>query len=108
MDPSNFNKVIKRNHFRMPTLDDVLLELSDAKVFSLCDTKDGFFQVELDKESNNLTTFLTPYGKYKGLRMAFQLVSISEEFQRLLSEALGGLSSVTVVADDVLIYCKGG
>ena len=73
----------------------------------LCDAKDGFLQVKLDDESSDLTTFWTPYGKYKWLRMAFGLVSSSEESQRRLSEALDGLSGVTVVADDILIYGKG-
>lgn len=107
LDPSNLNKVIKRNHFPMPTLDDVLVELADAKVFSLCDAKDGFLQIKLDEVSSDLTTFWTPYGKYKWLRMAFGLVSSSEEFQRRLSEALNGLTGITVVADDILIYGKG-
>ena len=40
--------------------------------------------------------------------MAFQLVSSSEGFLRRLSEAFGGLSGVTVVADNILIYGKGG
>jgi hypothetical protein len=75
IDPTNLNKVIKRNHFYMPTLDDVLPELDGAKVFSLCDAKDGFLQVKLDEASSDLTTFWTPFGKWKWLRMPFGLSS---------------------------------
>ena len=107
LDPSNLNKVIQRNHFPMPTLDDVLSELDDAKVFSLCDAKDGFLQIKLSEKSSDLTTFWTPFGKYKWLRMPFGLSSSPEEFQRRLSDALSGLQGVTVVADDILIYGKG-
>ena len=107
LDPSNLNKVIQRNHFPMPTLDDVLSELCDAKVFSLCDAKDGFLQIKLSETSSDLTTFWTPFGKYKWLRMPFGLSSSPEEFQRRLSDALSGLKGVTVVADDILIYGKG-
>lgn len=107
IDPSNLNKAIKRNHFPMPTLDDVLSELDGAKVFSLCDAKDGFLQIKLSPDSSDLTTFWTPFGKYKWLRMPFGLSSSPEEFQRRLSEALEGLEGVTVVADDILIYGKG-
>ena len=35
LDPSNLNKVIKRNHFPMPTLDDVVVELADAVFLSV-------------------------------------------------------------------------
>jgi hypothetical protein len=62
IDPANLNKAIKRNHFPMPTLEDVLPELHGAKIFSLCDAKDGFLQVKLDQESSDLTTFWTPFG----------------------------------------------
>ena len=107
IDPSNLNKVIKRNHFPMPTLDDVLSELHGAKVFSLCDAKDGFLQIKLASASSDLTTFWTPFGRFKWLRMPFGLASSPEEFQRRLSESLEGLEGVTVVADDILIYGKG-
>ena len=103
IDPSNLNKVIQRNHFPMPTLDDVLSELHGARVFSLCDAQDGFLQVKLSEESSDLTTFWTPFGKNKWLRMPFGLSSSPKEFQRRLSDALDGLSGVTVVADDILI-----
>ena len=107
IDPSNLNESIQRNHFPMPTLDDVLSKLNGARVFSLCDAKDGFLQVKLSENSSDLTTFWTPFGKYKWLRMPFGLSSSPEEFQRRLSDALAGLSGVTVVADDILIYGKG-
>ena len=107
LDPTSLNKVIQRNHFPMPTLDDVLSELNGAKVFSLCDAKDGFLQIKLSEKSSDLTTFWTPFGKYKWLRMPFGLSSSPEEFQRRLSDALSGLEGVTVVADDILIYGKG-
>jgi len=65
LDPSNLNQVIQSNHFPMPTLDDVLSKLDDVRVFSLCDAKDGFLQIKLSKKSSYLTTFWTPFGKYK-------------------------------------------
>ena len=107
LDPTNLNKAIKRNHFPMPTLEDALPKLSHAKIFSLCDAKDGFLQVKIDDESSELTTFWTPFGKYRWLRMPFGLSSSPEEFQRRLSDALTGLEGVMIVADDILIHGKG-
>lgn len=91
----------------MPTLENVLPELEGVKIFSLCDTKDGFLQVKLDSESTDLTTFWTPYGKYKWLRMPFGLSSSPEEFQRRLSDALAGLDGTMIVADNIMVYGKG-
>ena len=75
IDPSNLNAAIERNHFPLPTIEEVLPSLKDAKVFSLVDAKDGFLQVKLSEESSYLTTFWTPDGKFRWLRMPFGISS---------------------------------
>ena len=107
LDPRDLNKAIKRNHYRMPTLDDVLPQLKQAKVFSLLDAKDGFLQVKLSQESSYYTTFWGPKARYRWLRMPFGISSAPEEFQRRLEAALHGLEGVTTVADDVLVFGQG-
>ena len=88
----------------MPTLEDVLPELTNAKVFSLLDAKDGFLQVCLSDQSSFLTTFWGPTCRFRWLRLPFGLSSAPEEFQRRLQAALYGIDGVVVVVDDILIY----
>lgn len=40
IDPRPLNKALKREHFQLPTLDDLLPELADSKVFSTLDLRD--------------------------------------------------------------------
>ena len=63
IDPKPLNKAIKRNHYPMKTLDDVLEELKGAEFFTKLDARNGFWHVLLDEESSFLTTFETPFGK---------------------------------------------
>jgi hypothetical protein len=107
IDPTHLNPAIKRNHYPIPTIEDVIPRLAKAKVFSVADTKDGYLQVELDQDSSYLTTFWTPFGRYRWLRMPFGICSASEEFQRRLDECLEGLENVEVIADDIIIYGTG-
>lgn len=107
IDPSDLNKAIRRNHFSLPTIEEVLPTLTNAKIFSLVDAKDGFLQVKLTDESSYLTTFWTPAGKYRWLRMPFGISSSPEEFQRRLQQALEGLEGISTVADDILIVGRG-
>ena len=107
LDPRDLNKAVNLNHFNMPMLDDVLPELTNAKVFSLLDAKDGFLQVRLSDQSSFLTTFWGPTCRFRWLRLLFGLSSAPEEFQRRLQAALYGIDGVAVVADDILIYGKG-
>ena len=65
IDPKPLNKALKRSHYPLPVIDDILPELSQAKVFSVGDVKNGFWNVELHNESSYLTTFGTPFGRFR-------------------------------------------
>ena len=51
-----------------------------------------------------LTTFATPHGRYRWLRLPFGLSVSSEIFQKRLHQEVEGLRGVKCIADDVLIY----
>ena len=57
IDLKDLNKALKRSHYPIPTIEEILPELSKAKVFSVADAKNGFWQVKLDQKSSFLTTF---------------------------------------------------
>ena len=107
IDPKPLNKAIKRNHYPLPTVEDLTPALAKAKVFSVCDAKSGYWHVELDTNSSYLTTFATPWGRYRWRRLPFGLCLASEEFQRRLNLALEGLEGVMAIADDILVYGIG-
>ena len=107
IDPKPLNKALRRNNYIMPTIDDVIPELTDAKVFSVLDAKDGFYHVKLDHESSLLTTFWTPFGRYRWLRMPFGIKPAPEEYQKRQKEALDGLKGIHIIADDILVVGCG-
>ncbi|XP_048579022.1 uncharacterized protein K02A2.6-like [Nematostella vectensis] len=107
LDPSDLNKAIIRNHYPTPTIDEKSPKLTNAKVFSVVDAKDGFLKIVLDELSSYLTTFWTPYGRYRWLRMPFGIKSAPEEFQRRINECIEGLPNIAAVHDDIIIYGTG-
>ena len=106
IDPRPLNKALKRSHYMIPVLDDVLPKLSGAKVFSVVDVQNGYWNLKLDPESSELTTMETPYARYKWLRLPFGLTSSSEKFQQALEEELQ-LEGIHIIADDILVTGKG-
>ena len=56
------------------------------------------------RKSRKLTTFITPHGRYRYLRLSFGLNVSSKIFQSRLNEALEGLQGVLCITDDILIY----
>ena len=108
IDPKPLNKALKRNHYHLRTIDDVLPELAGKKYFSVVDVKSGFWHVELDESSSYLTTMATPFGKYRWTRMPFGISPSPEEFARRLHDEIQGLPGVVSIADDILVFGDNG
>lgn len=104
IDPKYLNEALQRERFTMPHLDDVLHELSQSKIFTKVDLRNGFWHVVLDEESSKLTTFQTYYGRYRWLRLPFGLSVSPEIFQRKVLEIFGGLPGIVAVHDDIIIH----
>jgi transposase InsO family protein len=107
LDPRPLNEVLKKEQYTLPTLEEILPYLSDAKVFTKLDLAHAFWHVRLDEESSLLTTFASPHGRYRWTRLPFGLSVSSEIFQKHLHQALGGLDGVICVADDIVVYGCG-
>ena len=108
MDPvRTLNMAIERPLYPMPTLEENLHNLVNAKCFTLAVALVGFTQVKLDHESSLLTTMHTPIGRVRWLRLPFGISSAPEEFQRRQREAIEGLKGVINIADDILIFGRG-
>ena len=88
IDPKPLNKALRRNHYPLPTIDDVIPDLKQAKVFSTIDAKDGFWHVELDEESSKLTTFLTPLGNSVGCVYPAEFLLLRKNFSGEFMEHL--------------------
>ena len=104
IDQRPLNTVLKRERYQIPVIDDLLPDLTDARVFTKVDLASAFWHLELDRESSMLTTFATPYGRYRWLRLPFGLSVSSEIFQKRLHQELQGLPGVKCIADDILIH----
>lgn len=104
IDPKDINRALKSSHHPLPTIEEILSNLSHAKVFSVLDERNGFWHVELDKESSMLITFNTPFGRLRWLRMLFGISTASEEHQRRQDQAVEGLPGVLSITDNILVY----
>ena len=87
----------------MPTLEELLPKPCKARIFNTLDAKDGFYQISLDDASSKVTTFWTPFGRYRYLRMPFGVSLAPEEFESNLQERLPDLEGVEVIRDDILV-----
>ena len=103
-DFKKLNLAVKRERYPIPALEDLLHKLNGAKFFSKLDATSGFYQIPLESESSKLTTFITPFGRYRYKRLPFGISSAPEIFQRTMEHILEGEKQVVCFYDDVLVF----
>ncbi|XP_055622399.1 uncharacterized protein LOC129765966 [Toxorhynchites rutilus septentrionalis] len=109
VDYRRLNKVIIRDHFPLPLIEDVIDELQGARIFTTLDLENGFFHVPVDEDSRKYTAFVTPSGQYEFLATSFGLSTSPTVFQRYINNIFRGLIEkqvVIVYIDDLLIPTK--
>uniref|UniRef100_A0A8C5MNF8 Gypsy retrotransposon integrase-like protein 1 n=1 Tax=Leptobrachium leishanense TaxID=445787 RepID=A0A8C5MNF8_9ANUR len=104
VDLKRLNEAVRRERYVMPTLEDIAPQLSGANFFSTLNASSGFWQIPLDPESQKLTTFITPVGRFCFRRLPFGISSAPEIFQREMSSLLRDHEGTVVVMDDILVY----
>ncbi|XP_064083006.1 uncharacterized protein LOC135199020 [Macrobrachium nipponense] len=64
----------------------------------------GYLQVKIAEEDQDLTCFITPWGRYKFKRAVMGLISSGDEYNRRGDQALGDIPQTVKIVDDVLAY----
>ena len=104
VDLKPLNESVLREAYPLPTVDEILAQVSGAKIFSKLDANSGFWQIPLSEKSKLLTTFITPSGRYCFNRLPFGMSSATEVYQKRKSKIQEGLPGVLSLVDDILIF----
>jgi hypothetical protein len=75
LDPSELNKAVQRQHFSVPTIEQLFAKIGKARYFCSLDAASGFYQIPLSTAASYLCTMATPRGRYRYLRLPFGLKS---------------------------------
>ncbi|XP_056688207.1 uncharacterized protein [Spinacia oleracea] len=92
----------KKNHFPLPFIDQMLKLLTKHKYFSFLDGYSGFFQIPINPEDQEKTTFTCPYGTFAYRRVPFGLCNAPGTFQRCMMSIFGDMleEEIEVFMDD--------
>jgi hypothetical protein len=103
---TKLNHHVQRPTHPTRTPRDAVAEIDgQARFFSTFDATNGYFQIPLHPDSQHLTTFMTPWGRYKFLRAPMGLCSSSDEYNRRADLAFAQVTntSSTIFSDSTPI-----
>ena len=105
IDYREINKVTPLDRHIIPTLPQILDKIGHASVLSKVDLTSGFHQIPVHPDSRDFTTFLSPKGKYRFVRMPFGMKNAPSHFQRTMERVLAPVSyCAAVYIDDIIIF----
>ena len=88
VDMRNTNKAITHERHILPTIDELIHDLSGSTVYSKLDLRSGYHQLELVPSSRYIITFSTHVGLFRYKRLNFGISSASEIFQEVVHHVI--------------------
>ena len=105
VDLSELNKAINVIRFLWASVaEEIFARMKGAVVFTVLDAASGFWQIPLNEDSSLLTTFITPFGRFRFPRLPFGITSGPEVFQRVMQQMFIGVEGVDCFMDDIVVW----
>ncbi|GKC04923.1 reverse transcriptase domain-containing protein [Tanacetum coccineum] len=95
-----------KDHFPLPFIDQMLERLEKNKYFCFFNGFSGYFQIPIDPNDQEKTTFTCPFGTYAYRQMPFGLCNAPATFQRYMLAIFHDTieESVEVFMDDFSVF----
>nr|GEU70968.1 reverse transcriptase domain-containing protein [Tanacetum cinerariifolium] len=106
IDYRKLNDVTRKDHFPLPFLDQMLERLARNEYYCFLDGFSGYFQIPIDPQYQEKTTFTCPYGTIAYRRMPFRLCNAPGMFQRCMMVIFPDMIEETmeVFMDDFSVF----
>ncbi|GJX84300.1 reverse transcriptase domain-containing protein [Tanacetum coccineum] len=106
IDYRKLNEATRKDHFPLPFMDQMLERLAGNKFYCFLDGFLGYFQIPIDPQDQEKTTFTCPYGTFAYRRMPFGLCNAPGTFQRCMMAIFHDMIEKTmeVFMDDFSVF----
>ncbi|GJU93830.1 reverse transcriptase domain-containing protein [Tanacetum coccineum] len=106
IDYRKLNEATRKDHFPLPFMDQMLERLAGNEFYCFLDGFSGYFQIPIDPQDQEKTTFTCPYGTFVYRRMPFGLCNAPGTFQRCMMAIFHDMIEKTmeVFMDDFSVF----
>nr|GEX63096.1 reverse transcriptase domain-containing protein [Tanacetum cinerariifolium] len=105
-DRPKLNDATRKDHFLLPFMDQMLERLAGNEFYCFLDGSSGYFQIPIDPQDQEKTTFTCPYGTFAYRRMPFGLCNAPGTFQRCMIAIFHYMieKTIEVFMDDFSVF----
>ncbi|GJS86834.1 reverse transcriptase domain-containing protein [Tanacetum coccineum] len=106
IDYRKLNEATRKDHFPLPFMDQMIERLARNEFYCFLDGFSGYFQIPIDPQDQEKTTFTCPYGTFAYRRMPFGLCNAPGTFQRCMMAIFHDMIEKTmeVFMDDFSVF----
>ncbi|GJS04707.1 reverse transcriptase domain-containing protein [Tanacetum coccineum] len=106
IDYRKLNEATRKDHFPLPFMDQMLERLAGNEFYCFLDRFLGYFQIPIDPQDQEKTTFTCPYETFTYRRMPFGLCNAPGTFQRCMMAIFHDMIEKTmeVFMDDFSVF----
>ncbi|GJR53715.1 reverse transcriptase domain-containing protein [Tanacetum coccineum] len=106
IDYRKLNEATRKDHFSLPFMDQMLERLARNEFYCFLDGFSGYFQIPIDPQDQEKTTFTCSYGTFAYRRMPFGLCNAPGTFQWCMIAIFQDMIEKTmeVFMDDFLVF----
>lgn len=108
IDYRQLNSVTEQDCHPLPRIDESLDALAGSKIFSTLDLISGYWQLPLDEDAQDKSSFVTRDGLWKWTVLPFGLTSAPACFSRLMERVMRGLhwKILLLYLDDIIVFSE--
>jgi hypothetical protein len=102
------NKIMVKNSYPLPRIDDLIDQFKDAKYFTKLDLRSGYHQIRIVEGDTRKIAFKINQGLFEWMLMPFGLCNAPATFMRVMNDVLRPFldDCVIVYLDDIFIFRK--
>lgn len=100
------NKLMVRNRYPLPCMDETTDRLVNDRYYSKLDLKSDYHQIQIAKGDERKTTINTQYGQYEFTVLPFGLCNAPRTFCNLMNQVFRDLLDICCVVylDNIIVY----
>ena len=106
LDYRRLNAISKVASFRLPRINELFASMANSVYFSRLDLRKAYYQIKMDDDSADYTSFITAAGLFRFRYMPFGLAGAPSTFQSAMEEVTMSIGNRALCYLDDLMICS--